>query len=94
MRCGTGLVRRGYVVCLILAAFLASEAWAQRPAGNSPAEQKNNSPSQVPVQPASQAAVPGPGAKDVSGQTADPNKDSAEKTTIVKLGPGVLHRPL
>jgi polysaccharide biosynthesis/export protein len=90
MRCGTGLVRRGYVVCVILTAFLASEAWAQRPTANSPAEQKNNSPSQVPVQPVSQAAVPWPGAKDASAQTTDTSKDSAEKTTMVKLGPGDL----
>jgi polysaccharide biosynthesis/export protein len=90
MKCGVGLVRRSYVFCLLFTALLASEAWAQQPAGTNPAEQKNNSPSQVPVQPASQAAAPGPGAQDASGQTPDANKDSADKTTIVKLGPGDL----
>lgn len=89
MRCGAGLVRRGYIVFLIFSAFLASEAWAQQPTGTNQAQQ-TTSPSQPPVQPESQAAVPGPAAKDASGQTPDPNKDSEDKTTVVKLGPGDL----
>lgn len=89
MRCGAGLVRRGYIVFLIFSAFLASEAWAQQPTGTNQ-EQQTTSPSQPPVQPESQAAVPGPAAKDASGQTPDPNKDSEDKTTVVKLGPGDL----
>lgn len=90
MKCGRGLVRRGYVVCLVFTAFLASGVCAQQQTGTMP-EQQNHPISQVPaVEPTSQEAPPAPRATEKPGQPNDPNKDSEDKTTIVKLGSGDL----
>jgi len=91
MRSGTGLVRRGCSLSLVLTAFVVAGAWAQQSPGNTQSEQPNGAPGNLPAaQPASQAAVSASGAASNSEKNDDPSKESPGKSTIVTLGPGDL----
>jgi polysaccharide export outer membrane protein len=91
MKSGMGRVRRGCTFSFVLVSLLAAGAWAQQPAGSSPAEQPNAAPTGLPAtKPLSQAAVSASGATTNSEKTDDPSKDSPGNSTIVTLGPGDL----
>src|SRR6266576_1081985 len=58
MKSGMGLVRRSCTFSFVLVSFLTAGAWAQQPAGRSPAEQQNTAPTGLPTaQPGSPPAV-------------------------------------
>ena len=91
MKSGMGLLRRSGTFSFVLVSFLTAGAWAQQPAGRSPAEQQNTAPTGLPTaQPVSPPAVSASGVVSNSEKADDPSKDSPGKSTIVTLGPGDL----
>src|SRR5437879_6321224 len=91
MKSVMGLVRRSCTFSFVLVSFLTAGAWAQQPAGRSPAEQQNTAPTGLPTaQPVSPPAVSASGVVRNSEKADDPSKDSPGKSTIVTLGPGDL----
>ena len=91
MKSGMGLVRRSCTYSFVLVCLLTAGAWAQEPAGSSPAEQQKAAPTGLPAtQSVSQAAVSASGAANNSEKADDPSKDSPGKSTIVTLGAGDL----